>query len=304
MSAIVARGLAKAYPSGLRRRRHRALAGVDLEVPTGTAFGLIGLNGAGKTTFIKSLLAVVRPDAGEVSVLGGDPEDPAVRRRIGYLPERLLLRDAYTPRVFLRTIAAFKALPDADADVTRQLDRVGLAADADRRVGGFSKGMRQRLGLAAALLGAPELLVLDEPTDGVDPIGRIAIRGLLREERARGATIFLNSHLLTETERVCDRVAILAAGKVVTETTLEALAVGAGWRARFAEGADAGVLSGAGFEEFETGDGTPAGWRFPGDDPEALNAALDRARAAGARLLALNPDVPDLETLLARTVQA
>ena len=300
MSAIVTRGLAKAYRTGLRRRRHRALADVDLEVPRGTAFGLIGLNGAGKTTFIKSLLGVVRPDAGEVTVLGGDPEDPAIRRRIGYLPERLLLRDAYTPRVFLRTVAAYKALPGAVAEVARQLDRVGLTADADRRVGGFSKGMRQRLGVAAALLGAPDLLVLDEPTDGVDPLGRIAIRGILRAERDRGATIFLNSHLLSETERICDRVAILNAGRVVTETTLEALAVGAGWRARFADGADGAALEVAGFERGEAA--APAGWRFPVDDPEALNAALDRARAAGARLVELAPDVPDLETLLARAV--
>ena len=198
------RALAKSYSGAFGRGGHPALRGVDLTVERGIAFGLIGLNGAGKTTFIKSLLGVVRPSAGTVKILDGDPEDPAVRARIGYLPERLLLPHASTPLAFLASVARLKRLPSRDDDARRQLVRVGLENDSDRKIGGFSKGMRQRLGLAAALLGDPELLILDEPTDGVDPLGRADVRRLLGEEKSRGVTIFLNSHLLSETERVCD----------------------------------------------------------------------------------------------------
>src|SRR5690606_3123848 len=126
---------------------------------------------------------------------------------------------------YLRSVATLKGLKEAPVDAL--LDRVGLGAARARRIGGFSKGMRQRLGLAAALLGAPDLLVLDEPTDGIDPLGRIEVRDLLLQEKARGATLLLNSHLLAETERVCDRVGILHRGKLVQSGTLEALRVAA-----------------------------------------------------------------------------
>ncbi|HSN98688.1 MAG TPA: ABC transporter ATP-binding protein [Candidatus Nanopelagicales bacterium] len=306
MLAIEARGLRKTYRPFFdlpRRRGHEALAGLDLEVAEGAAFGLIGPNGAGKTTFIKALLGVVRPSAGEVRVLGRSPEDPAARARIGYLPERLHLPGALTPARFLEGVARLKGLPDGPDDARHKLARVGLAGDAERRIGGFSKGMRQRLGLAAALLGRPDLLILDEPTDGVDPLGRVEIRRILADERARGATLFLNSHLLSETERICDRIGILADGRLVREGPLEALCGReTRHRLRFAPGFDRPALLECGL--LPAGPG-PDDALFLADapDPAALNHLLDRARRTGALLLELRPDARDLEEVLAEVVQ-
>ena len=302
MLAIEAADLRKTYArSLLGRGGHEALRGLALAVPRGSAFGLIGLNGAGKTTFIKILLGVVRPTAGTVRVLGGSPDDVAVRRRIGYLPERLQLPPHLSGRAFLASVARLKGLGSAEAEVGRQLGRVGLAGDAARRIGGYSKGMRQRLGLAAALLGAPELLVLDEPTDGVDPLGRAEVRHVLAEERARGATLFLNSHLLSETERVCDRFGILAAGRLVRQGTLtELCGSGTRWRVRFAPGCDAAALARLGFFA-----GDEAGAFFcEADDAAALDARLQRARETGALLVELQPALRDLEQVLAEAVEA
>ena len=300
MHAIEARGLHKIYGSWPWRPGHAALRGVELAVPSGAAFGLIGQNGAGKTTFIKILLGVVRSTSGTVRVLGGDPEDPSVRARIGYLPERLHLPDAWTPVEFLASVARLKRLRRSRAELEDLLARVGLSDSQHRRIGGFSKGMRQRTGLAAALLGSPELLVLDEPTDGIDPLGRVEIRRILNEEVARGATLFLNSHLLAETERVCSQVAILSAGRVVTQGSLESLRrLERRWRVRFAAGVSESVLFEAGFQTTSL-----AGvWRFAGDDAAALNQALDRARASGAVLLELAPDERDLEQILTDAVE-
>jgi ABC-2 type transport system ATP-binding protein len=272
---------------------------VDLTVPEGSAFGLIGPNGAGKTTFIKVILGIVHPTGGTVKVLGGSPEDPRIRARIGYLPERLHLPGAWTATAFLHTVAKLKQLQPDTAAHLRLLERVGLAHAAGRRIGGYSKGMRQRLGLAAALLGSPSLLVLDEPTDGIDPVGRVEVRTILQEEVKRGTTLFLNSHLLAETERVCDRVAILADGRVLREGRLEDLARGgARWAVRFAPGVDAGALAAAGFQAGNT-EGL---FHVEATDPTALNAALDKARAAGALLVELKRDGQDLEAVLTSTM--
>ncbi len=293
------KGLTKTYSASFRRRGQPALRGVDLALPAGCAFGLIGANGAGKTTFIKSLLGIVRPTGGTVRVLGGNPEDPAVRARLGYLPERLHLPAAATPRGFLASVAALKRLRLPDAALDALVARVGLADAAGRKLGTFSKGMRQRAGLAAALLGAPELLILDEPTDGIDPMGRIEIRAILREELARGVTLFLNSHLLAETERVCTRFGILHAGALIRDGSLEQLqAEQRRWKLRFAPGADAHRLLAAGLLPLEQQ------WQFAGGDVAALNAALDRARVSGALLLELIPELSDLEAVLTQTLRA
>jgi ABC-2 type transport system ATP-binding protein len=298
--AIETTGLAKTYRGLFRRGGQQALRGVDLTVESGTAFGLIGPNGAGKTTFIKSILGVVRPSGGAVRVLGGDPEDPRVRARIGYLPERLHLPPAWNARQFLRSVGRLKGLFRANPEIERLLGKVGLTADAGRRIGGFSKGMRQRLGLAAALIGKPELLILDEPTDGVDPLGRIEVREILKEELARGATLFVNSHLLAETERVCHRIAILVSGRIAREGRLDALTRPADrWLVRFAAGADAEAVKGSGLL-FVAGDT----WRFEGADAKALNEALDRARAAGALIVEVSRETQSLEEVLSETVEA
>jgi ABC-2 type transport system ATP-binding protein len=293
-----AQGLTKTYRSAFGRAGQQALLGLDVTVEAGTAFGLIGPNGAGKTTFIKCILGVVHPDGGSVRVLGGSPEDPSIRARIGYLPERLHLPSAWKPAAYLASVARLKGLPAKSVDFGALLGRVGLdAAARDRRIGGYSKGMKQRLGLAAALLGRPELLVLDEPTDGVDPLGRVEVRKILEEEVARGATLFLNSHLLAETERICDRVGILARGRLVREGPLETLTrAAAAYRLRFAPSAlQPAQLIELGLEPA----GGPDSFSFTAEDPVALNNVLDRARSLGALLLELTPASRDLEDVLA-----
>lgn len=301
MPAIQVTGLKKTYLRAFGRQGQQALRGVDLVVPEGSAFGLIGPNGAGKTTFIKALLGIVQPTEGTVRVLGGSPEDTRVRARIGYLPERLHLPNSWNAPAFLGTVAKLKGLkPDAAANL-KLLERVGLADATGRRIGGFSKGMRQRLGLAAALIGSPSLLILDEPTDGIDPMGRVEVRRILQEEVARGTTLFLNSHLLAETERVCDRVAILAEGRVLREGRLEELSRGGQrWRVRVAPGVNRDALVGAGLVP---GDAEHL-FHVDAADPEALNAVLDKARAAGALLVELKRDGQDLEAVLTSAVEA
>lgn len=285
-AALSATGLTKTYRSFFGGQ-HQALRGLTLSVPRGVSFGLIGPNGAGKTTFIKVLLGVVRPSGGDVSVLGGQPDDLSVRARIGYLPERMHLPAALRALDFLRSIATLKSLSPTDVELRRSLERVGLASDS-QRIGTFSKGMRQRLGLAAAMLGAPDLLILDEPTDGIDPVGRVEVRKLLLEEKARGATLLLNSHLLSETERVCDRIGVLHDGTLKLEGSLDDVRkVTTRWQVKFASGTEEAALEAAGF----------VGGRFEGDVDE-LNAALDEVRAKGLKLVSLSPDSKDLEQVL------
>lgn len=289
LDAVAVTDLIKDYGRG--RERHRALKGVTLRIARGTAFGLVGPNGAGKTTLLKSLLGVTRATSGSVQVLGGSPDDPRVRKRIGYLPERLALPEAWTANAFLHSVARLKGVEDAEPDVMRQLQRVGLATSGSVRIGGFSKGMRQRLGLAAALIGAPDLLILDEPTDGIDPKGRVEIRQLLDQERKRGATIFLNSHLLAETERVCDQVGFLVDGELRQSGAMADLCVDrSAWNARFQPGADVALLTSLGF--LSGGEPDRFTWR---GEVEALNQALSSARDAGALLLELEPQMRDLE---------
>jgi ABC-2 type transport system ATP-binding protein len=309
--AIEVVALHKTYRGLFGRGGQPALRGVDLEVPAGTAFGLIGLNGAGKTTFIKAILGIIRPTSGKVRILDGGPDDPRIRARIGYLPERLHLPNAFTPVAFLASVGRLKRLARAREAIERQLGRVGLSGDAERKIGGFSKGMRQRLGLAAALLGNPDLLVLDEPTDGVDPLGRAEIRLILAEERSRGATLFLNSHLLSETERICDRIGILDGGRLVRQGALDALSGSpTRFRVRFAQGCDAAALRAIGFEPIADATdmvGRPAdqaadAFRCNAADPVALNELLDRARSAGALLIGLSRDMRDLEEILAEAL--
>jgi ABC-2 type transport system ATP-binding protein len=208
--------------SGLRKRygRQTAVADVSLEVGRGEVVGLLGPNGAGKSTVIKMLLGLVHPDAGAVMLLGQSAADPAARARVGYLPE--LFR--YQPWLSAAEVLALHVRLAGVAVPAREqrdcLALVGLAERAGDRVGGFSKGMQQRLGLAVALVARPELVVLDEPTSALDPLGRADVRDIVLELKARGAAVLLNSHLIGEVERVCDRVVILDRGRVAASGTL------------------------------------------------------------------------------------
>ena len=222
--AIQARGLTRHYRRGVRGRlaRTTAVDGVDLSVPTGSVYGLLGPNGAGKTTTIHMLLGLVRPSAGRVEVLGADISRARTRERVGYVPEKFELPGFLTARSFLALHAQLLGIERADRarEIDRCLDRVSLAERADDTVSAFSKGMQQRLAIAQAILGSPRLVVLDEPTSALDPIGRRDVRDLVQELKDRGVTVLYNSHLLSEVEQVCDDVAILERGRLVTAHAL------------------------------------------------------------------------------------
>ncbi len=206
-------------------RRIMALRGVNIQVGRGEIFGLLGPNGAGKSTLVKIMMTVVRPSEAIGTILGrpiGNRKKLAV---IGYLPESHRYPPYLTARQVLEYYAALAKVPKTlrRERSARWLERVGISRWSDTRVSKFSKGMLQRLGIAQALMNDPELLVLDEPTDGLDPMGRRDVRNLLIELRSAGKTIFLNSHLLSELEMVCDRVAILNEGLVARQGTLSEL---------------------------------------------------------------------------------
>ena len=205
--------------------RIEALAGLTMRVGRGEVFGFLGPNGAGKTTAVKLLLGLARPTSGEGRVLGAPLGDLEARRRIGYLPELFRYQPWLRAGEVLALHAELMGLPRAAwaADIEATFELVGLADRAGDLVGGFSKGMQQRLGLAVALLGSPELVFLDEPTSALDPLGRIDVRSMIAAIAARGTTVFLNSHLLTEVERVCDRVAVVDHGRVLASGPLDEL---------------------------------------------------------------------------------
>lgn len=188
-----------------------------MSVGRGEVFGFLGPNGAGKTTAVKLLLGLTKPTAGQAWLLDAPIGDRATRRRIGYLPELFRYQDWLTAREVLALHCALADIPKAERahEVEHALETVGLAARGADRVGTFSKGMQQRLGLGVALLGRPELVFLDEPTSALDPVGRRDVREIVRGLKARGTTVFLNSHLLSEVELVSDRVAIVDKGRVI-----------------------------------------------------------------------------------------
>jgi ABC-2 type transport system ATP-binding protein len=213
------------WSSGLRKRygRQTAVDGVSLTVGRGEILGLLGPNGAGKTTVIKILLGLVRPDAGEVLLLGRPGRDPQARARVGYLPELFRYQPWLTAAEVVALHVRLSGVAVSEDERHESLALVGLADRAGDRVGGFSKGMQQRLGLAVALVARPELVVLDEPTSALDPIGRVEVRDLLLSLKARQVAVLLNSHLIGEVERVCDRVVILDKGRVAAAGTLAEL---------------------------------------------------------------------------------
>lgn len=211
--------------SDLRKRygRRTAVDGVSFTVGRGEVVGLLGPNGAGKTSVIKMLLGLVRPNAGEVLLLGRPGTDPQARARVGYLPELFRYQPWLTPAEVLALHVRLAGATIPEAERRECLAAVGLADRAGDRVGGFSKGMQQRLGLAVALVARPHLVVLDEPTSALDPIGRADVRDLLLSLKQRGVAVLLNSHLIGEVERVCDRVVILDRGRVAAAGSLTEL---------------------------------------------------------------------------------
>ena len=219
MSVIETRELWKTYG------RIEALKGVSLRVEKGQIYGLLGQNGAGKTTLIKVLLGIVRITHGEASLLGAPAGDVGVRRKVGYLPEDHAFPGYHSGYSLMDYYGSLYGVPSAERQkrIPETLEQVGIAGRMHSKIKTYSKGMKQRLGIAQALMHDPDLIILDEPTDGVDPMGRKEIRELMMVLKERGHTIFLNSHLLGEVELICDRVAILQQGKLVREGTIDEL---------------------------------------------------------------------------------
>jgi ABC-2 type transport system ATP-binding protein len=302
--AIETRDLTKIYVSRWTRREVRAIDGVSLQVARGTIFGLLGPNGAGKTTFVKTLLSAVRPTNGSALIFGRDASDPSARRPIGYLPENHRFPTYFTGAGMLDFYAALSGVDAARRKklIPEQLELVGLGQWASMRIGKYSKGMLQRLGLAQALIHSPEILILDEPTDGVDPVGRRQIRDILGQFEARGVTIFVNSHLLAEVETLCREVAILHKGKVALSGKMHDLTAGKGYRLTVAHPTDA--LS----EELRTRATSMTvrdewvDFQFP--SRELANSAVDLLRAQQCEIEALAPTTSTLEEVFVRTVES
>ncbi len=220
--AVAATGLRKIFGDKV------AVEGLTLEVRRGEVFGFLGPNGAGKSTSVKMLLGLIQPTGGHAQVLGRGIGDVGVRERLGFLPEHFRFHDWLTGAEFMRLHGRLYGMEPGRlrARSCMLLERVGLEPHADKRLRDYSKGMLQRIGLAQALLNDPDLVFLDEPTSGLDPVGRRLVRDIIREQRERGATVFLNSHFLSEVEITCDRVAFIKHGQVIESRAIEELACG------------------------------------------------------------------------------
>ncbi len=305
MSAIEIEGLTKDYPTGfLHLRRARALDGLSLTVERGEIFGFLGGNGAGKTTAIKILMRLMVPSAGRARLLGHDVADVGVHARIGYLPEAPYFYDYLTARELLEYCAElFGYAPAARrARAADLLRRVSLDETAwDRQLRKFSKGMLQRVGLAQALVNDPELVVLDEPMSGLDPIGRRQVRDLIAALRANGVTVFFSSHIIADIEVLCVRVAILNRGRLSHLGRLDELR-----QQQDAAGHLEITVLGAGVAELEDAlrkvegarvAATPAGARIEVPSEGDVDAALAAVRTCDARLVSVQPVRQSLEDL-------
>ena len=301
--AIAIRGLRKVYRSGFWMRPHVGLDQLDLEVRRGEVFGFIGPNGAGKTTTIKILVGLHRATAGTVEIFGRPHDDPATRQRMGFLPERPYFYQHLTARELLRFYGQLFDLDDALLRRRSEalLERVDMQRFADVPLGSYSKGMLQRVGLAQTLLADPELIVLDEPMSGLDPLGRALVRDVILEERDRGRTVFFSSHVLHDVETMSDRVSILVGGKLQGVGTMDELLAG---RTRHVELRLAGVSA-------DTEDAALPGRVLRREGavavlalaPDGVDAALAQVAALGARVESLVPVRASLESLLLDAVE-
>ena len=300
--AIETSDLAKVYRSRWKRREVRAVDGISLKVPRGTIFGLLGPNGAGKTTFVKMLLSAVHPTRGSALIFGRDARHPEARRPIGYLPENHRFPTYFTGAGMLDFYASLSGLESRERRklIPEMLELVGLEQWGGVRIGKYSKGMLQRLGLAQALIHSPSMLILDEPTDGVDPVGRRQIRDVLTRFEEQGVTIFINSHLLVEVELFCREVAILDKGKVALSGKMHELTAGKGYRLTVAEAPEGlieqlrakatSMASRNGFVDFQFA------------SRQSANEAVDLLRAERCEIESLAPTTSTLEEIFVRTV--
>jgi ABC-2 type transport system ATP-binding protein len=292
--------LSKSFRSGFLKRHIRGIEGVSFTVRRGSVFALLGHNGAGKTTTINCLLDLVHADQGEVTILGRDHRDPASRTRVGYLPERPYFFEHLTGRELLNFYANLLGLdPDIRGKrVEECLASVGMTGAAGRRLKKFSKGMLQRIGLAQALLNDPELLILDEPMSGLDPMGRREVRKLLLSLKEQGKTIILSSHIVPDIEMTADTVAILKDGRLVDVREMSALTDGCAYTGHVA--LPEAVLEAGTIPEWLPEKTSPAGGgklRVEVSDVNGLRRLLNRCERHGAQVLGVDTRQSGLEEL-------
>jgi ABC-2 type transport system ATP-binding protein len=306
MPAIEIIGLTKDFEVGfLNSGKTRALDNLDLTVEENEIFGFLGPNGAGKTTTLKLLMCLLRPTAGSARILGEPIENVSIHKRIGYLPEQAYFYDYLTAREMVTYFSQLSGARPSDARslANEALERVSLPEKAwDRHLRKFSKGMLQRVGLAQAIVHAPEVVFLDEPMSGLDPIGRRQVRDLIISLREGGATVFFSSHILADVEALCDRVAILSGGSLVETGPLDSIR--ASWSGELeivatSANADAPARLAAWGYSVKI---TPGGLHIHIDTEADLDAALARLREVNARVVSVMPKRSSLEELFLREV--
>jgi ABC-2 type transport system ATP-binding protein len=304
--ALATQELTKDFAIGFwRKRPYRALDRLTLDVEAGEVFGFLGPNGAGKTTTLKLLMQLVFPTSGGAEIFGRPLGDMGVKRRVGYLPENPYFYDYLTAEELLTYFAALFGYPAAEcrARATRLLDEVGIGAERRLQLRKFSKGMLQRVGIAQALVNDPDLVIFDEPMSGLDPLGRRDVRALILGLRDRGCTVFFSSHVLSDAEALCSRVAILARGRLVASGRLTDMSPfrANGWELVVGGATDAAIasLGGRVRRSVRVGEGRYT-LDLPLDtQPEAL---LTELTAAGAHLVSLNPIRQTLEDFFVEQV--
>ncbi len=292
MNPVEIKNITKIFKSNLGKVKITALNGFSLSVPGGTIFGLLGPNGAGKTTLVKILLGSVFPTSGTAKILNEDISNYKIRSKVGYLPENHKFPPFLTGEGVLKLFAELKGVKDKNLNykIDELLDLVGMLKWKKVKMKKYSKGMMQRLGLAQALVNDPELIFLDEPTDGIDPIGRKEIRDILLSLKEKGKTIFLNSHLLSEVELVCDRIAMLDKGNLIKEGSVEELTTS---KKIYTLQLDGELPPGLFNAEMKLLDNSTYQVHVTG--LTELNSIIDVIRAKGINIISVNPQKTSLE---------
>lgn len=299
MITVEVSNLTKIYESTSKKRSVTALKDFNLSVEEGTVFGLLGPNGAGKTTLVKILLGIVFPTLGTAKILGQSIDNYEIKKRVGYLPENHKFPPYLTGEDVLKYVGKLTGLKsnEIDSKIDGLLQLVKMEKWKRTKVKKYSKGMMQRLGLAQALINDPDLIFLDEPTDGVDPIGRKEIRDILLNLKKQGKTIFINSHLLSEVELISDRVAILNKGVLIKEGTVEDLTTEKEtYSIQFSNEVTGTTLKEV-LEDFIIANIKPTGFELKVNNDEELNMVIDHLRRIGVIIKSIVPVKMSLEDM-------